>query len=125
MRAWLLILMIALLPIRGWVGNAMAGELLSHRVAVGAAATAHAHHGWGLHQDCMAHGQSPADTEAKAQADASTTSSCASCQVFSSVALVFADAMPHATSFQSPRPFSAEARFASADRAPGFKPPIS
>jgi len=41
------------------------------------------------------------------------------------VALVFADAMPHATSFQSPRPAPAEARFASADRAPGFKPPIS
>lgn len=125
MRTWLLILMIALLPIRGWVGNAMAGELLSHRVAAGAVAIAHAHHGAGLHQDCMTHAQSPADTAAKAQPDTSTTSSCASCQVFSAVALVFADAMPRVASFQSPRPPPAEARFASADRAPGFKPPIS
>ena len=116
MRLWLLILMIALLPLRGWAAGALAGEMMMHRVAVVAASPDH---------DCTGHAQRPAEISDSAHPDAPSSSACASCQVFSSAALAFVSAVPGLTFFQPPRPLQAEARFASADRAPGFKPPIS
>jgi hypothetical protein len=117
MRPWLLILMIALLPLRGWAGGALAGDVISHKLAASAVASPH--------HDCMGHAQPPAGIRDPVHPDAPDASACASCQVFSSAALAFASAVPGLTFFQPPRPLAAEARFASADRTPGFKPPIS
>jgi hypothetical protein len=118
MHRWLLLLMIALLPLRGWVGDAMAGQLLSQRMSTGATAVAHAGH------DCAGHAQSSAQALAAVPADPPAGSSCADCQALSSAA-VLPDGLPGSPSFQPPKPVSPEARFASVDRVPRFKPPIS
>jgi hypothetical protein len=119
MHRWLLVVMIALLPLRAWVGDAMAGEMLQQRVAVAAqqAVEAPSH-------DCMGHGQAapaPHD-EAAGNADCPT---CASCQVCSAVALVVMPVSPAANVHSQVPPPSRERSHPSAERAPAFKPPIS
>ena len=79
-----------------------------------------------MHDDCPGHVKPAAGTtEIAASGEASPCPTCASCQVCSSVALAFASVMSISASFGEARPAPAKARFASADRAPGFKPPIS
>lgn len=120
MHRWLLLVMIALLPLRGWVGSAMAGEMLEQRVAAVAAQ--------GQQQpdhDCMGHGASapvPADEPTAMGADCPT---CASCQVCSAVALAFAVQPPESSRYSQPPPDSPDRAHRSADRAQAFKPPIS
>jgi hypothetical protein len=121
MRTLLLALMIALLPIRGWLGDAMAFEMVQHSLP---AAAAHC-------QDAMdasgAMGKSdPATThDGNHGAGQQNCGTCGACQVCHTVAL---GGMPR---FDAPRtaphapPASYPARFASAAPAPGLKPPIS
>jgi hypothetical protein len=122
MHRWLLLVMIALLPRRGWVGDAMAGQMLDQRLAAiesvqAAAAPALAH------EDCMGHA-APSENSAPAaqQADCPT---CASCQVCSSVAMVFSAAAMQPVPLGSTLPTALVHRFASAEPAPALKPPIS
>jgi hypothetical protein len=137
MRKWLLVLMIALLPLRAWVGEAMAGEMMSRHAAMATAVQAQpsaavlaaplvpsAH-------DCAGHGQATPPA-AEAAADTLPTlaldgdcPTCASCQACSAVALAFAEAAPGATPFGSALPATREQRFASAEPVPAVKPPIS
>ena len=80
-----MILMILLLPLRGWVGDAMAGQMLQEQAAAAveqqAAPAAHGH-------DCDQHGSPGADEQDSAsQAQPGTDCpTCAACQVCSSVA---------------------------------------
>lgn len=144
MRRLMLVLMIALLPIRGWVGDVMATEMVSvHVNAAGIAATADVSKAdrlpsgmnqvMGGHSECDGHmATSPAldslttapSTEPRAATDDSC-STCTTCQVCHTVAVaadsVATTAVPGAHTTVA-RP---EARFASAEAALGFKPPIS
>ena len=142
MRHLLVALMIVLLPLRGWVSDAMATEMapptLAHQLVVGhsgggvrhadaAASPTYAHAASApagatvAAADCVGHTGSldPAST------DASHCQSCVVCQVCYSVALVL-PRFDISIAFTSPvLPLYKATSFTSADRAPGLKPPIS
>ncbi len=133
MHRWLLLLMVALLPVRGWVGDAMAGQMFawqarsaqqavggSHTVAMAAHDGGHRDHEFAQQQAAGEDGGS-----APAHGEFSSCSSCASCQSCSSAAPVVAIEAGQAPALALRFPASSDSRFASADRAPGLKPPIS
>lgn len=143
MRTLFFALMIALLLLRGWVGDAMTNSMAlaplqpSHpaselrQLAVKTAATAAAHTAdEAAHPtahptapdaapDCAGH--------ATANDDAAAThcQSCDACQACHSVALTPPAASPSAAFNPRAQPPAKAARFASADAVPGQKPPIS
>jgi hypothetical protein len=134
MRRFVLTLMIVLLPLRGWVGDAMAMDFAAgtqdstvfaieseahHAHPAMADAASHAENT--MHADCPDHAASPDDT---LQA-ASDCDNCTACQICHAVALT--PTLPQLTSAALPaaQPPAAAPLFASAERAPGFKPPIS
>ena len=132
MRRWLLLLMVLLLPLRGWVGEAMAGQMLQQHVKAVAsvaipAPAAHAH-GHGHGHDCdqpvqaVAVADAPQDEAAAAPAGTDCPT-CASCQACSSVALSPPVWAPAGASFSQPPPQALPLRYASADTALAFKPP--
>lgn len=130
MRRWFVLIMIALLPIRGWVGDVMAADMVTQRIAtvqqVQVVAQPPADATADPHADC--HGKAAAHKPAPA-ADAGTAAtdcgSCTSCQVCHSVGMATVAGAaplvpaPHAT------PSLRGLHFASAEPARGFKPPIS
>jgi len=133
MRRWLLVLLVALLPLRGWAAEAMADQMLAQQLGAmeSIAAQHHSTRAEGKnHQDhgeAMAdcHGQAAAAEPQEPLAGADLCASCLQCQVCSSVALqpatvclaVFA-ALPQA-------PDAGAVRFASAPTALALKPPIA
>lgn len=134
MRRWLLILMLVLLPLRGWVGEAMAGDMLRQHgmpMATQAKAAGHAQHVSVPHcheavhagQDCGKHAAPAASAPDAGSHAAGHAPTCASCQACSSVALgpcVFA---PEPVRFSHPRPLADPVTFTSAEPALAFKPP--
>ena len=132
MRRWLVLALVLLLTLRGWVGDAMAGQMLPQRAAevavqvVDTGKPAHAHavgHGHG--HDCDEHAQtSPATGPAQPQASADC-STCASCQMCSSMGLTPPLAVEAPSVFSQPLPQTVQAAYASAERALAFKPPRS
>ena len=128
MRVLLLALMIALLPLRGWVGDAMALDLAGphHAAATAApqAALPDCHTGHDAHAAHMAPA-SPADQASdSAQAD-DDCGSCSLCQICHSV--VLASVLPPLPSLQLgiAAPQAGQPAVASAARKPGDKPPKS
>lgn len=154
MRLLFLILMIALLPLRGWAGEVMATEMASsqmtkthlQRESAMKSGAAHAYNHWSA---AVFEGQKAAievqklvfeakdtptaamhDCEGHATADASGPvdghcDSCSACQACHSVALSPA-VVSLSLGFSSPcLPRRAAAHFASAAAALGQKPPIS
>jgi hypothetical protein len=130
MRRWFLLIMIALLPIRGWVGDVMAADMVTQRIAALAQVPVQvqqpADAAADPHADC--HGKAAATSPAlPAAGDALATDcgNCTSCQVCHSVAMA---ATPGAGTL-APAPHAAPplrgTHFASAEPARGFKPPIS
>lgn len=139
MRHLVLALMIALLPIRGWVGDVMATEMASSHSAVLDATKIIADHAqpvWAEGHfdptsaapeavvaalDCAGHGGG----DSPAPASGAHCEVCPACQACHTVALSpAADANAPALT-PLPPPHSPVARFASADTAQGHKPPIS
>jgi hypothetical protein len=146
-------LMIALLPLRGWIGDAMATQMAVHSlhqaqiesvsaqpphqagateiIAAGAgntwAAAPFDHHAASaqsaMSADCLEHGGASADPAGNDSGGACPD--CAFCQACHTVALT--SAQPSLSSSAQPGTLSqpAAAQFASADAAPGQKPPIS
>ena len=124
MRSLVLVLAILLLPLRGWLGDgmgtAMAIEAAQAPAAVHAmSADAHSMHG--MHEMHEAEGTSH---------EAHTTapdchSSCSDCQLCHSVAMAVPPALTAAVEAPRTAPAFAPGAFASAEPAPGFKPPIS
>jgi hypothetical protein len=126
MRRWFLFALIALLPLRGWVGEAMAGQMLAQQlVAIKSVAASPVSMGAAEHKDCMGHGMAAAGDSAAAQPQPADCPTCAHCQVCSSVALALPAPVALPPLAVSAPPGSAPMRFASADVARGFKPPIS
>jgi len=136
MRTLLLALMIALLPIRGWLGDAMAVEMVRHSLpaaslvaetsAASMTADAHCHEAMDTDSgmDTMAHHAGSHDDNGGA--DHQGCGTCTACQVCHTVAL--GGGMPLVDTVHSaPQapPAARAARFASAEPAPGLKPPIS
>ena len=128
MRILLLALMIALLPLRGWVGDVMAMERLEQALTItpaeaavhGECHAAHIHHGQGA-----AHGdvnQPAGDGSTHAQADCS---GCTICQICHSVVLASATVPARTAVLPAALPPSLVRLYASAEPVPGFKPPIS
>lgn len=137
MRHLFLALMVVLLPLRGWVGDAMAMELLG--TALPQPAAMHAMHDGtrgsdaqtdagqpiALHADCPGHAGAanvPADDAAHASTDCAT---CSACQICHSVGLTPIVPQLAAAPLTASQPQGHALHFSSAERAPGFKPPIS
>lgn len=137
MRRILFLLMIALLPLRGWVGDAMALQMVLpgglahtavHASAPGSDAQAHGGAAADQHRhlattaprgDCTDHalgGTTEPDSHCK---------TCTVCQTCHTVAITVPATGTEGTEPPAALPVLADSRFASADRAPGFKPPIS
>jgi hypothetical protein len=130
MRAFLIALMIAILPLRGWMGDAMAIGMAGEQHDTAGAPMAHAMAA--AHEDCAgmsAASMAPAVADGSEAANHSSASgdcdSCSVCQVCNTVALAVdplsavAPASPHAS------PAGVLTRFASFYPQRGHKPPIS
>jgi hypothetical protein len=147
MRRWLLILMVALLPLRGWVGDVMAMEMAAGSMAHAGPSTqiapnsiANYQESSGTqalfdsesvsqkHADCPGHAEAAgAETDASAAADSGHDgcSACTTCQVCHSVALAGVVEPPPSNALHFETPRTSETAFASALPARGDKPPIS
>lgn len=130
MRRWLLVFLVLLLPLRGWVGEAMAGQVLHERMAQVQVADAggHAHRGQPVrHHHHDGDGASHAHHGLVAPGDAATAhgdcGTCASCQVCSSVALSPSVPVIAAGGFSQPRPETPQRAYTSAEALLAFKPP--
>ena len=147
MRRWLLIVMVALLPIRGWVGDAMAMEMAS-TAAAHASSSQHlatlfiANHEDGArtyapfdmkmaaegHADCPGHAEAmPTGPDASTAAESGhdACNACTSCQVCHTVALAATDDVSASNVQHFATPPTLSSPFVSAPPARGFKPPIS
>lgn len=133
MRVLFLALMIALLPLRGWVGDVMAVELAQPSPAAAHHAPAPDH---GAHAPCheghgeAAHAHAPAvDATQAASSDgehaAGDCGSCTVCQICHSAALAAVLPQLPAAVLAAALPASRQPLYASAERALGDKPPIS
>jgi len=136
MRFLLIALMIALLPLRGWMGDAMATEMAASpgqasQIAAktiaaevhNAGESDHFHHEMTATEtaqstpDCLDHS---ADTKSHGKCG-----SCSACQACHTVALSSAAQTLRPVFHPFTLPASAAAQFASAEAALGQKPPIS
>ncbi len=138
MRHLFLIIMIALLPLRGWVSDAMATGMVTAQVqqmvATNTVATSARAAGVKAHHDAeivvTGASQAPSDCSGHASggddhADDTHCSTCSVCQACHTVAL--SPAAAEVTTAFNPRtlPHAVVAPFASAEAALGQKPPIS
>jgi hypothetical protein len=149
MRRVIFILMIALLPLRGWIGDAMATQMAAHSAvhsASGASAedrhdrastpaASHVHESGEpaghdhdaavsvvgtMPPDCVQHGADSSVDHANTGCE-----NCALCQACSTVALTETGSSAAAAFVIGPVPRASATQFASAEPAPGQKPPIS
>lgn len=122
MRRWLLVFIVLLLPLRGLLGEVMAGQIPQHHAATAVQAampmTGH---------DCDEHRHAPAAEPAQHHAmgdePPADCPTCASCQVCSSVALSPLLAPAAAERASQPLPRLAQRDPSSAEPALAFKPP--
>jgi len=128
LRLFLLAFMIALLPLRGWVGDVMAMEQASQALTTTPATAASGD----CHEALVPHGQADTQHESRQQAiaqDAAHASgdcgNCTACQICHSVALAGLALVAPATTPAMSAPQTQARLHASVARAPGFKPPIS
>ncbi len=121
MHRWLVVLMIALLPLRMWAGDAMAVQMAAAQPS--SALSSQAPHP----PDCP--GRLAADAAAATGGQVSgaepACASCTLCQVCSTVALELLAPLPALQPPSQGLPAWSAAAFASAPAALRFKPPIS
>ena len=126
MRLLFLILMMALMPLRGIAGDVMAirmaTQLPSQSAHVDAVQPAMA----ADHADCMGHGEADAGSGPVQGPDSKGhCATCPACQVCFSVALPWLAQSWSTAPLPSAVPYVAASTFISALAAPGLKPPIS
>ncbi len=121
MRILLFALMIALLPLRGWVGNAMAVDMAAQQVHM-AAASGDAS-GAAMPEDCPMRMQ--ASDTSSAPGGTSTHCSCDTCELCLALASLSGVSLPAGHSMPVTGLVADGTRFDSADRASRLKPPIS
>lgn len=123
MRRWLLLVMVLLLPLRGWMGVAMAGEMLQQHLAVPAqvaAMPAEAAH------DCDGHhaaGEAAAEEAQAGTQPESDCPTCAYCQACSSVVLLPPAVRAALPPLPNPVPTLSQAGYTSPAPLLAFKPP--
>lgn len=117
MRRWLLFTLIAVLCLRAWAGEVMAGQMLAQHLHAATVAAAQAD--GGHTPDCMA---SMADQEGDA-ADGMACGSCLHCQDCSITALPAVAPAVQAALPQAPQT-QVRVAFASAEPLQRLKPPI-
>ena len=121
MRRWLLLVLVLLLPLRGWVGDAMAGQMLQQQAPVQiheqAAAQDMVHD-----HDCDHHGTDEAQAQ-DPQRPSGDCPKCPSCQACSSVALWTPSLTLALGRCRHSAPEAAQAACTSAEPALAFKPP--
>ena len=137
MRHLLLVLMIALLPVRGWMSNAMAVNMAMQQVSVAqnstkgampvsdtnaASATAAT-----MPADCpmSAQNQDEKSAEGKQPGDTASLCNCDSCELCLALATVTLPTLTIAAFTAYAEPPSHGIRFSSAERVFSLKPPIS
>ena len=150
MRRLFLFIMIALLPLRGWMGDVMAVEMAAQNTTATKSVANYAYPTRAkvqfdskiaalAHADCpghaaMASGPAAESTDTVAPADAATAAddtanghcnTCGVCQICHTVALANAMASNAPDFTPYPLPCIGSTRFASAFTALGQKPPIS
>jgi len=131
MVRWLLILLMAVLPLHGWAGATLSvARALGHDAPAAVHATlSHAQavaEAGRVDPDCLEHGAAPHHGgAAQGGDDTGACPTCPACHACSPAALVSAMIEAASPAFGTPRPDGASSRFASAEPAPGFKPPIS
>ena len=129
MRRFVLILMLVLLPLRGWVGEAMAMDMLAQSAFAIQKVATFAHHTSAsstFDAEVQAHcNEASPETAATTDPGASPCGTCPLCQMCHTVAApaplgtMPTPWLPHA------QPTTGHARFASAPAAFALKPPIS
>lgn len=123
MRVLLLALMIALLPVRGWVGNAMAVDMAAQQAQQAAANAESGIEASAMPEDCLMHAQA---SEAEAsQADGAHCNGCNTCELCLALASFTWPGLQPAAFTLHAEPLAGGTLFTSAERASGFKPPIS
>ena len=123
MRLWVLVLAIVLLPLRGWLGDAMMlapvqSATAGHAMHAAPSADAHDMHAAHAAMDAGATHDSTDSPHA-----AHTT--CDTCQFCHSVAVTAWPEVPMPAAAPAHVPIADAMRFASAEADQGFKPPIS
>ncbi len=127
MRVFVLALAILLLPLRGWLGDAMAIEA-AQPAPIGHAthtmqADEHAMHDMAGHAHDTHHSDGAAAEPAHTPDDCHTT--CGDCQLCHSVAIALWPELAALVAAPRTAPAFAPAAFVSAQPKPGLKPPIS
>ncbi len=139
MRRFIFILMIALLPLRGWMGEAMATEMATmHLIAVQATNTpadatfnattedfssVSSISASAMPADCEMHAKAVSDASEASDASASNQS-CTHCQSCHAAGLVCAVQIISAVTTHNPAPAAHVSLYASAKLALSQKPPI-
>lgn len=129
MRIFLLALMIALLPLRGWVGDVMAMAQVGQALAAARTPALHSdghqtrpqHHG----QLDAAHEDLATVSEHGSHQSGGDCAGCTVCQICHSVALAGLPCVSSAAVLPTAVAQTPAQLYASAEHAPGFKPPIS
>jgi hypothetical protein len=125
MHRFVLILMLILLPLRGWMGEAMAMDMLAqHALATQKVAIHAIHTGTANTFDTEIQAECHTATEA-ADPDTNHCNTCPVCQMCHSVAAPTPWAIPAPLWLSHAQPATARTRFASAPTAFALKPPIS
>lgn len=122
MRRWLLLVLVLLLPLRGLVGEAMAGEMLAR--ATQQAQPAPQQHA--AAHDCDHHGSAQGTVHhapAPAKAQPADCPTCAACQVCSSVAFLPTLLTPAGERLSQAPPPAVSPAWRNAEPALAFKPP--
>jgi hypothetical protein len=119
MRTLVLILMIALLPLRTWAAEGMTVRMAHEQVLAANGAATEA-----MPEDCPMTAQAHADPAGDADSDPTAGVHCASCHLCAAAA-----AAPEVARTAGPAPERAPgrttSRYLSADPAPDLRPPIS
>ncbi|MBC7608673.1 MAG: hypothetical protein H7228_03710 [Polaromonas sp.] len=124
MRYLFVIIMIALLPLRGWAGHVMAVDMAGQQIAVAQKAVAtHASKDSivAMPADCLMLAQVGAD---KDSVTSNAHCNCDSCELCLALASVKDTGFLAATFTPHTAPQASSAGFSSADRATSLKPPI-
>lgn len=140
MRFLLLALMIALLPLRGWVGDAMAMKMIESAQRPAEDATnlianhsskTWANTGFEAQSEVMHHAECPdhaalsaAPADSPHPDDSADCATCTACQICHTLALTPMTLHIASAALPAGLPQASAHLFASAERAPGFKPPI-
>lgn len=124
MHRFLIILMIALLPLRSWAGDVMALSMSTHALTAASTNILVKQASGGM-EDCAGHSAFQSETAHTGAVDDGHCKTCVTCQICHSVALVniplLASDTPEVNHLKSPSAIP----FASATLADRVKPPIS